>query len=489
MMEDPKQAEQVALLARLAGRPPIETHISRVFAGAGTVWKLKKAVRLAFLDFSTPARRRHFLERELALNKPSAPDLYRDVMAIDRAADGTLSLVPAAESRNPVDWVLRMAPVDPADFLDAVAAQGGLDPGLLDALGDCVVHDQSGRPVVAGWNSAGALEAVARECVVSARAAGLETGLVGAWDSAITTALMAQADALGRRAASGHVRRCHGDLHLGNLCLWRGVPTPFDALEFDEAYATIDDGYDTAFLIMDLDGRAGRAAANRVFNRILARTGDVDVTALMPLFLSLRAVVRAHVEAASGHAEAGARTLDRAMAYLLPAPPALVAIGGLPGSGKSTLARRLAPQLGAAPGAVVLRSDEIRKRLFHVPPEHRLGQEAYTPEWHRRVGETLREMAATVLTAGHAAIADATFMEPAERHGIEAVADTHGVRFAGLWLDAPQTVLEARVRDRANDASDADVAVLRRAFARNIGVVNWRRVDADAVDKIEGVLF
>ncbi len=182
------------------------------------------------------------------------------------------------------------------------------------------------------------------------------------------------------RAAAGFVRRCHGDLHLGNLCLWRGRPVLFDALEFDEALATIDVAYDLAFLLMDLEHRLDRAAANRVLNRYVARTGDADLVGGLPAFLSMRAMVRAHVEARSGHADRVDAYLADASAVSEPAAPVVIAIGGLPGTGKSTLARALAPALGAAPGALVLRSDEIRKRQHGVQPEQRLPQSAYTED-------------------------------------------------------------------------------------------------------------
>jgi hypothetical protein len=160
------------------------------------------------------------------------------------------------------------------------------------------------------------------------------------------------------------------------LCLWQGRPTPFDALEFDEALARIDTGYDLAFLLMDLDRQAGRAAANRVLNRALARSGDYGVLGLLPLWLGLRALVRAHVEAARG--QDGVSLLGAAAEYLAPPPPCLIAVGGLQGTGKSTLARGLAPSLGAAPGALLLRSDELRKRHFGLAPESPLPPEAYT---------------------------------------------------------------------------------------------------------------
>ncbi len=240
---------------------------------------------------------------------------------------------------------------------------------------------------------------------------------------------------------------------------------PFDALEFDEALATIDVGYDLAFLLMDLDRRAGRAAANRVFGRYVARTGDAGLCVGLALWLSTRAMVRAHVRQAAG--KEGAEYLAAALAYLEPVPPRLVAIGGVTGTGKTRLARALAPWLGAAPGALHLRSDELRKRRHGVPPETRLPAAAYTPEESAAVHEELFMMARTALAAGQSVVADAMFLDPAMRVGIEAAAGA--APFAGLWLTAPAEVLEARVSARSGDASDADAAVLRRVLAVDPG--------------------
>lgn len=471
------QAEAVAFLTALAGAPPVETHISRVFLGPDTAWKLKKPVRLAFLDFSTLAAREAYCRRELALNAPAAPGLYRDVVPLSRGTDGALSLGGTGEV---VDWVVRMARVPEGDFLDRIAARGGLDAALLDAIADSVAAFHAGLPPVGGIDLAGAMARVIEGNVQAGHEAGLDPARVATWAGAARAVLGRRRPALAARAAGGFVRRCHGDLHLGNLCLWQGRPVPFDALEFDEALATIDTAYDLAFLLMDLDRRAGRAAANRVLSRYVGRTGDVGLVGDLPLYLSLRAMVRAHVTARMGDGAAGAALLATAEAYLAPPPALLVAIGGLQGTGKTTLARALAPALGPAPGALVLRSDETRKRLAGLAPEQRLPDDAYTRAASDAVYAALFADAAACLAGGHAAVVDAVFLSAAERDGIEAVARRAGVAFAGVWLEAPAAVLEARLAARTGDASDADAAVMRRAAARDPGPIGWARLDAAA---------
>ena len=163
---------------------------------------------------------------------------------------------------------------------------------------------------------------------------------------------------------------------------------------------------------MDLDRRVDRAAANRVINRVIARTGDAGLSRGLPPFLSMRAMVRAHVRATAGQAEEARSYLAAAQAYLAQSPAFVLAIGGLQGTGKSTLARILAPEFGAAPGAVVLRSDEIRKRLHSVAPEDRLPESAYSDQASAAVNDVLVEQARSVAAGGHTVIVDATFLDP-----------------------------------------------------------------------------
>jgi aminoglycoside phosphotransferase family enzyme/predicted kinase len=471
-----EQAETDALLRRLSGGAPVETHISLVYLGEDTVWKLKKAVTLTFLDFATPEARRHFAERELTLNSAAAPGLYRDVVPVRRQADGSLTL--GGEAGLSVDWVLRMARVPAADFLDRIAATNRLTPALLDATADAVAAYHAACPVAHDTDQVCVMQAIATGNVAAARAAGLPAVAAEAWSAAMQAALAPLGPWQRARSDAGFVRRAHGDLHLGNLCLWRGRPVPFDALEFDEAMATIDLGYDLAFLLMDLLHHAGRLAANRVMNRYIARTGDVGLTRGLPAFLSMRAMVRAHIETARGRTAEGAAYLALAGAVLQPAPARVVAVGGLPGTGKSTLARALAPELGRAPGALVLRSDEIRKRRFGAAPETRLGPEAYTEAVSRATFDCLAADLREAAAGGQSVVADATFLDPATRAQVAEAALAAGVPFLGVWLEAPLEVLEARVLTRRDDASDATAEVLRRASATDPGPGDWLAVDA-----------
>ena len=466
-----EQAATAALLQALAGGPPLETHISAIFVGPDTVFKLRKAVKLPFLDFTGLAERGRTARRELALNATAAPGMYRDVVPVCRTADGALHLDGTGDV---VDWVLRMARVPEADFLDRMAADGRITALVLDQLADAVAAYHVALPPLQ-TEPLPAFDALIAGNIASALSAGLPPDAVSRWQVGITAARAALAPWLVARREGGFVRRIHGDLHLGNLCLWQGKPTPFDALEFDEKLAEFDVGYDLAFLLMDLEARLDRAAANRVLNRYLARTGDWAVVVGLPLFLSLRAMVRAHVEQRSGHPQRAAQYLATALGSLAPAPPIVLGIGGLPGTGKSTLARAIAPCLGRAPGAVIVRSDEIRKRQHYVAPEQKLPPDAYSPSASAAVFAELATAVRSVAAAGHAVIADATFMAPAHRAMLADAAGDTPCR--GIWLHAPLAVLEARVTARRDDASDADLTVLRQAVRNDPGAGDWLAVD------------
>ena len=471
----------------------IDTHGALVFLAGDRVFKIKRAVTLPYLDFSTLARRKAALTRELELNRRTAPQIYLGLAALRRDGAGGLSLaeagaVPEAEG-DVVEWVLVMRRFPQAARLDRVAARGGMTVSLSEALADAVrrFHDETGP----ASQAATPLSQVSAENLAELRQRPdlFPADQVGAYDGAISAALQAAEPLLQQRAAAGCVRRLHGDLHLGNICVLAGRPVIFDALEFDEALGTIDQLYDLAFLLMDLEQRGHREAANLVLNCYLRDPQDLAGLAALPLFLSCRAAVRAKVAAAAEASqndsqkradkrrEAG-HYFAAATDYLRPMPARLIAVGGLSGSGKSALARAWAPRIGAAPGAVVLRSDVIRKRLFGQSETVRLRADAYAPEVTARVYESLAKQAEIALAAGRTVIADAVFAREEERAAIAAAAARAGRPFAGFWLTAPLDVRLARVGARRGDASDATVDVAQRQETYDTGPMTWQLLPA-----------
>jgi len=465
----------------------IDTHISSLFLIGQRVFKLKRAVRLPFLDFTAPEERHRCCLAELTRNRPNAPSLYLGVAAITRAAGGGLEF----DGTGPaLDWVVVMRRFAEETRFDHLAAAGRLDNDLLDGLTDAVVACHASAPPCPDQGGAAALAEVIHgnhAALLAAAPAGLDPTAIEALTAASQAALDGLAPRLERRRAEGRVRACHGDLHLGNICLVEGRPTLFDAIEFRDDYIMIDPLYDLAFLLMDLVQRGLGGGASRVMNRYLDRTGDYDGAPALPLFLSLRAAIRAHVTATialAAPAEARARLGDEARSYLAtaraaltPPTPRLVAIGGLSGSGKSRLGRDLAPWLGL-PGAVVVRSDALRKQLLGAAPGQRLGPEGYTPAVTARTYQALAETCAALLAAGGAVIADAVFARPEERAAIEVVATAAGVPFAGVWLEVAPDLAARRILARRPELSDATPAVLQRQLGYDLGPIRWSRIDS-----------
>ena len=489
------QADIVAFLERPeahGGAGPVEridTHISHVFLAGDHVWKLKRAVKLPYLDFSTPEKRREACESELAINRRTAPDLYRAVVPILRRADGALAVgADAKGAGTPVDWVVVMRRFDQSFLFDKMAERGALSEATVIAAVQAIAafHAKAER-------ADGGAETLAR-IIAGNRASVARAAVPRPLDAARAEALHAASEAclerlravLDRRGAAGLVRDGHGDLHLRNICLIDGQPVLFDAIEFNPRFRRIDVFYDFAFLLMALLHRGLSAHAALALEAYVAATGDVAGLETLPLFLAVRAIIRGHIEATQAQGEKGtaahwAESADYfrlAETALAPPKPVLLAAGGLSGSGKSTVAKAIAPRLGALPGALLLRSDVVRKRLAGVAPDERLPENCYTPEWTARVYAKLLQDAGAALAAGHAVIADAVSGDTAQRGALEDVARRRGVPFIGLWLEAPLPVRVARVGARTGDASDAGVSVARQQKEPHDAELRWRRIDA-----------
>jgi aminoglycoside phosphotransferase family enzyme/predicted kinase len=467
----------------------IDTHISVIFLAGDRAYKMKRAVRFEYLDYSDLDRRRRFCEAEIETNRRTAPALYLGVVAVTRDSDGALQLGGDGE---PVEWLVEMRRFDQDTLFDRMAEADRLTPELMVSLADAIhrFHDRAEPDMSRGGAAIlrYILDGNFREVRKSTPSL-FDLAVVDGLEQLSRAALDRVADLLDARSQAGSVRRCHGDLHLRNICLVDGTPTLFDGIEFNDDITVIDVLCDLAFLLMDLEHRQHRDRANEVFNRYMALGGEVEGLAAMPLFLACRAMIRAHTSAAAARTQndAAARDslqsdardyLDLAASFLEPGEVRLVAVGGLSGTGKSTLARALAPGLGRAPGALVLRSDVIRKRLFGVAPEDPLGPEGYANGVSAKVYATIQDRAAAALAAGHSVIADAVFAREGERNALEGIARAAGVTMTGLWLEAPERVMADRVTARSGDASDADAAVVRSQLGYDTGLIRWHRIDA-----------
>jgi uncharacterized protein len=465
----------------------IDTHCSVIFLAGDDVYKIKRAVKLPFLDYSTLEKRKHFCDRELAINHRLAPQLYRGVMAIRRGPEG----LRLGGSGEVVEWAVHMRRFNENRTLDRLADLGKLGPQIIRDLAAVISEAHCAAKVVRNGQASEALENVVHETMNELRQAAhiFPRETVEDFSRTMHLSFREARGLLMIREATGHVRRCHGDMHLRNIVMIDDKVALFDAIEFDEKLATTDILYDLAFLLMDLWHRNLKSEANAILNRYLWHADDMtdELAGLsaLPLFLGLRAAIRAKVgalnaagSATARHAAADARLyFETAREFLQPHRPSLIAIGGRSGTGKSTLAASLAPSIGRPPGAIHLRSDIERKRQFRISETIRLPSSAYEPAVSHRIYEVLDRQAEAALRSGQSVIVDATFLNEFEANAVTEIARLARVDFRGIWLEAPTGLLIRRLFNRANDASDATPDVLRRQAVAD-APPGWACLDA-----------
>ena len=447
----------------------IETHISWVLLAGERAYKIKKPLDLGFLDFSTPERRRFCCEEEIRLNRRLAPDVYLDVVPITAIEGGA-----HIGGHGPVlDWAVSMRAFPADATLDREARLTG---GQIDAIADCVARfhaEIDPAPADSPYGSPEAVMYPVRENFRQIRALKTDPEAVGlldhleVWSETEGTRLH---EHFAARKAAGWVRECHGDLHLGNIAWVADQPLIFDCIEFNPGLRFIDVTSEVAFLTMDLMSRGRDDLAWRFLNRWLEHTGDYEGLIALAFYQVYRAMVRAKVasiRAGQGDTEAFGSALEHlrlADRLSRRRRPALLLMHGVSGSGKTHLSQQVLETLGA----IRLRSDVERKRLFGLGPledSSRIPGGIYTEEASRRTFDRLAELAALLLREGHVVIADATFLRRPHRQAMIRVAETAGAPWRILSLQATEAVLTQRVRRRAEargDASEATVEVLRR---------------------------
>ncbi|HSD59831.1 MAG TPA: AAA family ATPase, partial [Burkholderiales bacterium] len=456
----------------------VETHISWVVLTGDYAYKLKKPLNLGFLDFSNLEQRRFSCEEELRLNRRLAPDLYLEVVPVTGSAEA-----PRLGGAGPaIEYAVKMRQFDEEARLDRVLARGGLDPGQVDALARRVAEFHAGLPPAAASTDFGNADNVAFYArqnfdQIRPRLAGPDSDILARLAAWTGEEFVARRETLAARRRDGLVRECHGDLHLGNIALIADEPVVFDCIEFNPELRWIDVASEVAFTVMDLEDRGRPDLGSRFRNAYLETGGDYAGLAVLRYYLVYRALVRAKVAAIrlgqpqledADRAAALAQCreyLALALRFTSPPRPWLAITRGLSGSGKTTLSLPAVETLGA----VRIRSDVERKRLFGLPPEARGGSAMDEGIYSRAAGERtyarLAELAESALQAGYSVIVDATFLERERRQAFRALAARSRVLFAILDFQAPGAVLEERVAAReaaGRDASDAGLAVLRR---------------------------
>ena len=446
----------------------VETHISWVLLAGTLAYKVKKPVHLAFVDFSTLALRKHFCEEELRLNRRLAASLYLRVVPICGSAQAPRIDGPG----EPIDYAVCMRRFAPGALLSERVAAGNLLPEHLESFARRLAEFHQEAPIAPLVPGRDAIERVTGPVLGVLQE--LRRHVDGARVSALESWVATQAEALretwSARQHSGRVRECHGDLHLANVVLLDTEVTAFDCVEFDPALRQIDVLSDVAFLTMDLKANGRSDLAFRFLDAYLQCSGDYAGVPVLRFYEVYRTLVRALVGLVRAQSvDAGAPSDPD---YLACAERLTQGTGhcarllithGVSGSGKSTLAQ----QLLAPAGAIRLRSDVERKRLFGLSALERSTNRAqiYTPGATARTFDRLALCARTALRCGYPVIVDAAFLRRAERDAFRALAAELHVPFTILHCTAREERLRERVAARTSsgaDPSEADVAVLER---------------------------
>ncbi|XOV88478.1 MAG: AAA family ATPase [Pseudomonadota bacterium] len=445
----------------------VETHISWLVMVGEFVYKLKKPVNLGFLDFTTLAQRQFYCNEELRLNRRTAPKQYLEVLPIS----GTPQAPRPFDNSGPFDYAVRMRRFDDTQLLSRLVPEGGLSAAMVEELAHALArfHQSiAGAAAPAGAGSpASVLEPIQANFTTLRELdhhADDQTLLqtISAWCQSEFKRI---APVISARRDAGFVRECHGDLHLANI-YWEQGPVLFDAIEFSESLRWIDVASDTAFLLMDLASFGHPALANRLLNDYLADTGDFGSLDVMRYYLVYRAMVRAKIAAIRADQDTSeAGNLSRDLRHYLALAAAsceqpqaqLVMMCGLSGTGKTTVARQLAADLGA----IHLRSDVERKRLFGLTPgesSRSKGLDIYTAAASARTFERLEHLCRQCLGLGYSVVVDATFIQARHRGQFADLADQLGVGWRIVQTTAPEDIVRARLNGRRNDASEAGFA-------------------------------
>jgi aminoglycoside phosphotransferase family enzyme/predicted kinase len=474
---EPAPADQQSLVAA-TGLPVVETHISYVLLGGEIAYKIKKAVKLDFLDFTTLSSRRHFCNEELRLNKILAPSLYLDVVAIT----GTHEAPVIGGDGTPIEYAVRMRQFDQEGLLSRLVEKRQLTPALIDEIAATVAafHDRAPRagPDVP-FGRAGSLLRPVRENFAEMTEDGVATTTADRdcleqlrqWTEASAQRLT---PAFQDRNRAGFVRECHGDLHLGNIARIDGKVTLFDRIEFNPSMRWIDVMSDVGFLVMDLRDRGQHALAARLLSAYLEITGDYAGLRVLRFYIVYRALVRAKI-ARLRLAQAGADDERERLAadyrtYLALATAetrgehrGIVITHGFSGSGKTTRAREIVESTFA----ISVRSDVERKRLAasnrSVQGTRGIDAGLYAAEVTKQTYERLAALAREIVSAGYPVVIDATFLQRWQRDLVRSVAADLQVPFAIADCTATAEVLRSRIRERLaarHDASDATAEVL-----------------------------
>ena len=453
-----------------------ETHISWVLLTGHDAYKIKKAVNLGFLDFSTLEARHFYCTEELRLNRRLAPGLYLDVIAIGGSPEQ-----PVLGGEPAIEYAVHMRRFAQSSMMNRMLARGRVTLAHIDKLAAVIANFHTALPPAAADSPfcvTAAIQTAAMqnfEQLPQLLSAPNDLTMLEAVHQASALEFAACEPLFRQRAAAGCVRECHGDLHLGNIVLLDDMPIPFDGIEFSAALRWIDVISEISFPVMDLLQRGRPQLAWRLLNAYLENTGDYPGCGVLRFYLAYRAMVRAKIAAirASQRGIAKAKQelksfrsyLSFTIDYMTYSLPALIITHGLPGCGKSTFAQIALERLGA----IRIRSDVERKRLFCMAAltdsNSQIDAGIYSEDATRRTYARLHGLARGLIAAGFPVIVDAAFLRHAEREIFRALAQEMAVPFVIASLQTDAAVLAERLTQRSsrgNDASEAGMDVFEK---------------------------
>jgi aminoglycoside phosphotransferase family enzyme/predicted kinase len=483
----------------------IETHISWVILTGFFAYKIKKPVNLGFVDFSTLDRRRYFCIEELRLNRRFAPDIYLNVIPIR----GSYLQPCFGNEGEVIEYAVKMREFSQQGLLNNYASEKQLKPAHIESLADVVGELHRIAPSAEPdslFGSVGTVTEWTRENFEKIEAE-VPKGMLPEYFESLKKWCLWSSDKrlsnIVKRQAKGFVRECHGDLHLGNIAFIDGRITPFDCIEFNPSLRWIDTTSEIAFVAMDLCAHGYPEYAWQFVNRYLQSSGDYAGIALLRYYFVYRAMVRAKVEAlrvtqgnlAANHQDqsyhAARHYMDLAQQWATNHRPAVIIMHGLSGSGKSTLAR----QLTGIPGAIQIRSDVERKRIFDLDPEQdsksTVAQNIYTQNATDRTYDQLENLAEEIILADFTVIIDASFLKVIHRDQFRQLALKHGVPFILLHCDASRDALRDRIVQRMEsqlDPSEANLSVLQHQLETQEEITPKERNHVKIISSTEPIL-